>query len=65
MAPKWLLCQVTPLNGHLILSGVCLRVDLRTNKKKMCSKEIGLHAQCLLIILSSLLNIIGGTYMII
>ena len=31
----------------------------------MCLKEIGLYAQNMIIILSSIINIIEGTYMII
>jgi hypothetical protein len=49
---------------HLI--GVWLRVGLRMDTKKTCvQKEIGLCAQILSAILSSIVNIIGGTYMII
>lgn len=49
---------------HLI--GVCLGVGVRIDTKKTCVQtEIGLCAQNLSAILSSIVNIIGGTYMII
>ena len=37
-----------------------LGVDLRTNTKSVCSKEIGLLAQIMRTILGSRVNIIGG-----
>ena len=47
------------------LTQLHLGVDLRTNTKKgMCLNEIGLHAQTLLLVLSSIFNINGRTYMI-
>lgn len=46
---------------HLDLSGMWLSVHLKTNTKKTCVlKEIGLHAQNLLIIPSVIVNIIEG-----
>ena len=40
-------------------SGVAPKVET----KEMCVKEIGLCAQNMIIILGSIFNIIGGTYM--
>ena len=45
--------------------GVAPRMDTKRKRKKgMCLKEIGLRAQNLITILSSIVNMIGGTYMI-
>ena len=44
--------------GHLYSSGMWLGADVRTNTIDMCYKEIGLHAQNVLTVLASLINII-------
>ena len=45
---------------HLYLSSVRLGVDLRTDTKKTCLKEIRLGAQNLLAILGRRVNVTGG-----
>ena len=46
-------------------SGMWFGLAPRTDTKETCVKKIGLCAQNLKIILDSIVNIIGGTYMII
>ena len=41
-----------------------LGVDPRADTKKMCLKDTGLRAQNILTILGSIVNMVGGTYMI-
>ena len=46
----------------LYLSGIWIGVAPRTDTKNTCSKEIGLHARDMIIVLGSIVNIIeGGT----
>ena len=59
MSLIWLLILI----GHPYLSGVSLDVAPRTDTKKMCLKEIGLHAQNMITILDSIVNVIGETFM--
>ena len=58
---------LTPLPfllGHLCLSGLWLGVPPSTDSKKTwVNKEIALHAQNIITIVGSRVNIIGGTYM--
>lgn len=45
------------------MGGMWLGAGLKMDtKKSMCLKEIGLHAQNMLTILSSIVNMIGGSY---
>ena len=47
----------------IYVSGTWLGVAPRTDTKKTCLKEIGLHAQNMISILGSIVSMIGRTYM--
>ena len=58
------LIQLLFLLGPLYLSGMWLGVFPRTDTQKRCVfKRLKLQAQNMILILGSIVNIIGGTYM--
>ena len=55
----WLLL----LNGHLYLSGMSFGVAPKTNTKMACIQRDRTASSYMEILLGSIVNIIGGTYM--